>query len=429
MRQMASIYARTPETKNEKSASRIRKTGLSQSVKSPAKRILFLQRTIGNQAVQRLIKSGALQTKLTVNPPGDIYEQEADRVARQVMSRINQVSHTIRQNKPVQRQGLCREEKCGQTKSSDIQLQAIPKEEEEKKLMTKLETDTVQRQEMPKEEEEEKLMKKDMVQRNEANGGWTAAPELESSIRQVRGGGQPLSDNVRAPMEQAFGADFSGVRVHTDTHSDMLNHSLQARAFTTGKDIFFKQGEYNPGSSAGQELLAHELTHVVQQNGDVGSNHKQAMQMRGEKLQRQHEEEEELLQTKKITWHNAEIPLMLNAPVNHINESVIQPAYIGTRPLNVTGGKLLKFISFGLAYHKHIFFEDGGDPANIGFGPHGLFTETDDKLIKQYKSEGVNYDDAKMRTAYQAVPPGEYSVSKNNCKDWVNRVVEKYNTL
>ncbi len=273
MGQIARVYARTPETKNENSASRIRKTGLSQPVKSPAKRILFLQRTIGNQAVQRLIKSGALQTKLTVNPPGDIYEQEADRVARQVVSRINQlVSHPARQGKPVQRQGLFRQEKCRQTKSSDIQLQAIPKEEEE---------------------EEEKLMKKDMVQRNEANAGWTAAPELENSIQQARGGGQPLSDNIRAPMEQAFGADFSGVRVHNDADSDMLNNSLQARAFTTGMDIFFKQGEYNPGTSAGQELIAHELTHVVQQNGDVGSKHKQAMQMRGEKLQRQPEEEEE----------------------------------------------------------------------------------------------------------------------------------------
>jgi hypothetical protein len=72
-------------------------------------------------------------------------------------------------------------------------------------------------------------------------------------------------------MERVFGADFSGVRVHTDAHSDSLNHSLHARAFTTGKDIFFKQGEYNPGSSTGQELIAHELAHVVQQNISISS--------------------------------------------------------------------------------------------------------------------------------------------------------------
>jgi hypothetical protein len=122
-----------PEIKKENSAL-MRKAELSRPVKSPADRILFLQRTIGNQAVQRLIKSGALQAKLTLNPPGDIYEQEADRVAKHVMKQINQpVSHPTCQGRPVQRQGLCREEKCGQMKSSDIQLQAIPKEEEQLK--------------------------------------------------------------------------------------------------------------------------------------------------------------------------------------------------------------------------------------------------------------------------------------------------------
>jgi hypothetical protein len=68
-------------------------------------------------------------------------------------------------------------------------------------------------------------------------------------------------------MEPVFGADFSQVRVHTDTQANTLNRTLSARAFTTGRDIFFRQGEYRPGSSTGQELIAHELTHVVQQGG------------------------------------------------------------------------------------------------------------------------------------------------------------------
>ncbi|HBL14860.1 MAG TPA: hypothetical protein DD379_26415, partial [Cyanobacteria bacterium UBA11162] len=83
------------------------------------------------------------------------------------------------------------------------------------------------------------------------------------------GGGQAIADNIREPMEQAMGADFSGVKVHTDGQSHQLNQSIQARAFTTGQDIFFRQGEYDPGSRGGQELLAHELTHVVQQNGNA----------------------------------------------------------------------------------------------------------------------------------------------------------------
>ena len=70
-------------------------------------------------------------------------------------------------------------------------------------------------------------------------------------------------------METAFDANFSGVKVHTDGESDQLNKSLNSRAFATGQDIFFSQGAYNPGSRDGQELLAHELTHIVQQNGGV----------------------------------------------------------------------------------------------------------------------------------------------------------------
>lgn len=95
-----------------------------------------------------------------------------------------------------------------------------------------------------------------------------AAPELEQSIQRSRGGGQALDNEVRSQMEPAFDADFSGVRVHTGAQSNTLNRELNARAFTTGQDVFFRQGAYNPGSSSGRELIAHELTHVVQQNGD-----------------------------------------------------------------------------------------------------------------------------------------------------------------
>jgi len=91
---------------------------------------------------------------------------------------------------------------------------------------------------------------------------------IERSIDGARGGGQGMDHGTRTRMESAFGADFSGVRIHTDSRADGLSQSLSARAFTTGRDVFFRQGEYNPGASSGRELLAHELTHVVQQNGD-----------------------------------------------------------------------------------------------------------------------------------------------------------------
>lgn len=90
------------------------------------------------------------------------------------------------------------------------------------------------------------------------------------AIEQRRGGGAPLSGGVRDEMEGAFGRDLSDVRIHTDPEADELNRSVKARAFTVGTDIFFKQGTFDSGSSAGKRLLAHELTHVVQQGDGAG---------------------------------------------------------------------------------------------------------------------------------------------------------------
>ncbi len=94
------------------------------------------------------------------------------------------------------------------------------------------------------------------------------AAEIQEGIDRERGGGQPLGERARASIERALGADFSSVRVHTGAQADRLSESLSARAFAVGPDIFFRNGEYNPDSGAGRELLAHELTHVVQQGGE-----------------------------------------------------------------------------------------------------------------------------------------------------------------
>lgn len=108
---------------------------------------------------------------------------------------------------------------------------------------------------------------KPLLQRQIGLEGGDAGPDVELSIQQSQGRGRALPDGLRTSMESAFGADFGGVRVHNDTQANTLDESVGARAFTTGKDIFLGQGEYNPDSSGGQELLAHELTHVVQQGG------------------------------------------------------------------------------------------------------------------------------------------------------------------
>ena len=238
---------------------------LRRAMRSPSspKDVLALQRTVGNRAVRQI-----LQAKLVVGPANDHYEREADRVAASVMSQSTAPQ--------IQRQGLEEDQETIQTKSLAstitplIQRQEL--NEEENPVQTK--SDTIQRQEAPTEQDENETP----VQFKRDGGPTSVTSGVENAIDRARGGGQPLPDGVLARMEKSFGADFSAVRVHADSESDSLNHSLHARAFTTGHDVFFRRGEYNPDSRRGQELIAHELTHVVQQNG--GKNGKKDLSLK-----------------------------------------------------------------------------------------------------------------------------------------------------
>jgi hypothetical protein len=192
----------------------------------------------------------AIQAKLTLGPVGDRYEQEADKVASQVVQQISSPAAA----EPVS--------------AAPGGAQRAPKLDEEDLKMKPL-PGAVQRGGAGGLDEEDLKMKPlaGAVQRSSGAGGGSIGGDVERSIEGARSGGRALDKEVRASMEPAFGADFSGVKVHADAKADGLNRSLQARAFTTGQDVFFRGGEYNPGSSGGKELLAHELTHVVQQNG------------------------------------------------------------------------------------------------------------------------------------------------------------------
>ncbi len=217
-----------------------------------------LQRDYGNRYVQRLVnhvrqqRGVTVQTKLTVGPAADKYEQEADRVAKHVMEVTSSPDQEAAQRQDPE------EEELLQGKP-DLQRQGL---EEEDLLQGKPEL-----QQGP--EEEEPLQGKPEVVPQVGIEGGDVDAEVDQSVERARGQGRPLPENVRSSMEEAFSADFSGVRLHTGAESDALNKSVNARAFTTGRDIFFKRGEYDPGSSAGKEILAHELTHVVQQNGSA----------------------------------------------------------------------------------------------------------------------------------------------------------------
>ena len=174
MSEKVQAAAKKTEAKRENRTSQTLKTGPSQSISSPVEHILFLQRTIGNQAVGRLVRSGALQAKLMIGQPGDIYEQEADRMAEQVMrmpepiSNRNNISNLARNNS-IQR-------KCPGCNKRTV----IGKEEEEIKL-----------------------------QKKEASGSThEVTPELESSISAVRSGGQPLPESVRCFFRTEIWAGF-----------------------------------------------------------------------------------------------------------------------------------------------------------------------------------------------------------------------------
>ena len=252
----------------------MRETAVDFNTITPSQ-IAHLQRTVGNQAIRRAVQRMGIQRKMTVGPVGDKYEQEADAVAKQVVQNINAPQ-------PIQRQ----------EEDEELQMMPLPsistlQRQEEEELQMKPQfhlpplptISTLQRQE-DEEELQMKPMFASLLQRQEEEElqmkptavgveGGALSSSLEQKIQSARGGGRPLAAPVRGSMEQAFGSDFSSVRVHTSGQSDRLNRSIQARAFTTGQDIFFRSGEYNPVSTAGQKLLAHELTHTVQQSAST----------------------------------------------------------------------------------------------------------------------------------------------------------------
>ena len=121
----------------------------------------------------------------------------------------------------------------------------------------------------------------------EGGGSGSAAGAALTQLPSAPGSGRSLEPAVRSPMERAFGADLSSVRLHTGRPAQQLNQSLEARATTVGRDIYFDQGEYDPDSASGRELLAHELTHVLQQRR---GGHRLQRGMQGPKRERKGKE-------------------------------------------------------------------------------------------------------------------------------------------
>ena len=210
----------------------------------PATR-MFMEPRFGHDFSRVRVHNDApkmIQTKLTIGQSNDRYEQEADRVADAVM----------RMPEPrLQRQIEPEEEEMLQTKPLAAQI-----------------TPLIQRQIEPEEEEGEE----ELIQAKRTSGQTPhATPLLQTQIHSLRGGGQPLSPPLRNFFEPRFGHDFSRVRVHTDAKATESARAVNALAYTVGQDVVFGAGQYAPQTWAGQRLLAHELTHVVQQNNTTAS--------------------------------------------------------------------------------------------------------------------------------------------------------------
>ncbi len=151
-----------------------------------------------------------IQTKLSIGQPNDRFEKEADSIADQVVQNSKAESKII--------------------SSQNISPQP-------------------------------------QIMKSGKKGGTQASPALANQLASSKGKGSPLSSASNKTMSNKIGYDFSQVQVHTGEQANQMNQSLNAKAFTHGSDIYFKQGQYNPNSFEGKHLLAHELTHVVQQSG------------------------------------------------------------------------------------------------------------------------------------------------------------------
>lgn len=173
--------------------------------------------------------SPVIQAKLTMGRPGDPFEREADAVADRVVQRM--AAGPVSAGSVPSVQAACaacagRERELGE----DVAVQA----------------------------------------KTEGPAGTTGTAvdaEVANSIQSLPGSGSPLPGSVRSQLEPQFDADFSGVRVHTDSQAHHLARSVNAHAFTVGQDIVFAPGRYAPHTTDGTQLLAHELTHVIQQRG------------------------------------------------------------------------------------------------------------------------------------------------------------------
>ena len=236
-----------------------------------------------------------VQMKLSVSQPNDPHEHEADHTAERVM----RMTDTDISPKGVDTQSVTSHSESVSTKPTPSVIAPIL---QQKPIAADI--SSIQRQAAtlehvaPVEDKKEPLQRKandgqsfaaapppplsnptdnspknaDTTISRAANNGETTAtttPSFEATLKSRQGLGSPMPDGIRSFMEPRFGADFSRVRLHTDHNAARLTRQVQAQAFAFGDNIYFANGKFSPNTQSGQQLLAHELTHTIQQGSGI----------------------------------------------------------------------------------------------------------------------------------------------------------------
>jgi hypothetical protein len=227
-----------------------------------------------------------IQAKLSIGQPNDKYEQEADAMADKVVQRLSTTTTDVSESKPsgdiqakplaaaitpvVQKKcATCEQEEKLQKKEDDPE--AI-KGELQKKPIFESNTEPPPDDDKPVQKKCEACeyeKEKEVQKKPDSVAPQAASPSVEANLSASKGSGSPMPESTKTQMESSFGADFSGVRIHNDSKAAQMSTDLNAQAFTHGNDVYFNKGKYDPQSDSGKHLLAHELTHTVQQGASI----------------------------------------------------------------------------------------------------------------------------------------------------------------
>ncbi len=224
------------------------------------------------KAPKRASSTVPLQAKLKINEPNDRFEREADNMAEHVMHAPERtVSHAGANS--------------GFNETVNLQRTEIEEDEELQRSTepSDVEDENLQMAQVQQSDEEEEVDTTTAQRKPSHQTSQSASTGFESKLQALKAaGGRPLDTPIRQFMENRFARSFSQVRIHTGPAAESLAKQASARAFTVGRHLVFGNGEYRPGVEQGMRLVAHELTHVLQQQGGLHSVQREILEQAGE---------------------------------------------------------------------------------------------------------------------------------------------------